>query len=708
MSLSLGFGLGLSRQGGGGAVAPLAVEDGYLVEAFDTPGDWAATNGSVTAGNGFKADGVELTATGTVASMVKSGLSFSVKDWDAFMVYAGITDPQRIDSFDLYLGTDDTFANAYKASWACRDVREPGPQWISAFMNGMTVVGSIKSIDEITAIKLVINSGTSGGAISLSDLCYGRRTKPQIVVQFDDNWAEQYSEAFSYMGGKGLKGTVFAIQNRVGTAGYTTLAQLQEMYAAGWDIGNHTLDHAGFNHSSSGDTDDVATAQQPTDDFTLDGGLASSGSVALTDPCYIVVTPATSNEVGKSVTITGTDENDDAQTDTVWLGGTRYVYTSVPFKTVTAASISEAAEGNIQIGISHTYQETYDSLKSCRDYLVSNGMPRAAKYVAFPYGETNPFVDQAMSALGLKTGRLAAGGEFSGLVMPTAFGLPNPFAFPGYIAPQQAASSEMIDVVAQAIATGASVHLCNHQIDATGSTTIAVKTADFEALIDYIAGKVTAGVCDAPTISEWFTAMPKASAPLPADIPAFVASKQLLRYPQDLSFATYWDGTNLVSAATGVTPPDGIASDEPIWIITDSGSGYNGIGQNVAVASGDTKTVHGYVLKDQDVSRFPEIRCEYTSVSGRNYRIDINTKTGEWAGRNNGASATVSIEDAGDWWHVIITVTNSTATILGFGIYAAIGDVIGAANSAATGSVTVCAWMVNDGATAQPYERRYT
>jgi hypothetical protein len=328
--------------------------------------------------------------------------------------------------------------------------------------------------------------------------------------------------------------------------------------------------------------------------------------------------------------------------------------------------------------------------------------------VAFPYGETNPFVDQAMTALGLKTGRLASGGEFSGLVMPTAFGCPNPFAFPGYIAPQQASSSEMIDVVAQAIACGGSIHLCNHQIDATGSTTIAVKTADFEALIDYVAGKVTAGVCDVPTISEWAMTMPRSSAPLPADIPAFVASKQLLRYPQNLAFATYWDGTNFVTAASGVTPPDGIAADEPVWIITDSGSGFSGIGQNVAVASGDTKTVHGYVLKDQDETRFPEIRCEYVGASGKNYRIDVNTKTGTWEGRNDGDGATVTIDDAGDWWRVIITVTNSTATALGFGIYPAIGTVLGAANGAATGSVTVCAWMVNDGDTAQPYERRYT
>ena len=33
----------------------------------------------------------------------------------------------------------------------------------------------------------------------------------------------------------------------VGMPGHMNLDQLKAVYKAGWDVGNHTIDHAGFN-----------------------------------------------------------------------------------------------------------------------------------------------------------------------------------------------------------------------------------------------------------------------------------------------------------------------------------------------------------------------------------------------------------------------------------------------------------------------------
>lgn len=65
-------------------------------------------------------------------------------------------------------------------------------------------------------------------------------TEARVLIQFDDALSTQYSEAFSYMKAQGLKGTIYAITGLLGTAGYMTSAQCQEIYAEGWDIGNHT------------------------------------------------------------------------------------------------------------------------------------------------------------------------------------------------------------------------------------------------------------------------------------------------------------------------------------------------------------------------------------------------------------------------------------------------------------------------------------
>jgi hypothetical protein len=43
---------------------------------------------------------------------------------------------------------------------------------------------------------------------------------------------------------KGLLGTLFVIPSLIDTAGRMTTAQVQEMAAAGWSLGNHTYDHA--------------------------------------------------------------------------------------------------------------------------------------------------------------------------------------------------------------------------------------------------------------------------------------------------------------------------------------------------------------------------------------------------------------------------------------------------------------------------------
>jgi len=45
----------------------------------------------------------------------------------------------------------------------------------------------------------------------------------------------------------GIPGTSYVVSDNIGDVGMLSVANIQEMYAAGWDIGNHTKDHAYFN-----------------------------------------------------------------------------------------------------------------------------------------------------------------------------------------------------------------------------------------------------------------------------------------------------------------------------------------------------------------------------------------------------------------------------------------------------------------------------
>lgn len=63
------------------------------------------------------------------------------------------------------------------------------------------------------------------------------------ILIFDDARTSVYTEAFAYMQPLGLVGTVYVVSSWVGTEGYCTWEQLQEMDAAGWSIANHTATH---------------------------------------------------------------------------------------------------------------------------------------------------------------------------------------------------------------------------------------------------------------------------------------------------------------------------------------------------------------------------------------------------------------------------------------------------------------------------------
>lgn len=61
---------------------------------------------------------------------------------------------------------------------------------------------------------------------------------------FDDGSPSSYAEGFAYMNSKGIVGTEYVATSFVGDGSHVTSAQLVEMNAAGWAIGNHTKTHA--------------------------------------------------------------------------------------------------------------------------------------------------------------------------------------------------------------------------------------------------------------------------------------------------------------------------------------------------------------------------------------------------------------------------------------------------------------------------------
>lgn len=84
---------------------------------------------------------------------------------------------------------------------------------------------------------------------------------PRIAITFDDGKESDYTVALPIMTAAGFPGTSYVISNKVGTPGFVTLAQLQEMYAAGWCVGNHTSDHNDLSVLEAGDLESITAGR---------------------------------------------------------------------------------------------------------------------------------------------------------------------------------------------------------------------------------------------------------------------------------------------------------------------------------------------------------------------------------------------------------------------------------------------------------------
>jgi hypothetical protein len=167
-------------------------------------------------------------------------------------------------------------------------------------------------------------------------------------------------------------------------------------------------------------------------------------------------------------------------------------------------------------------------------------------------------------------------------------------------------------------------------------------------------------------------------------------------YSEDFSFWTLTGtGTETGSQAT----PDGGGDG---WRLEDTDSGA---ATQWARASGALNAAAHvaslFVLKDADTSRFPslEISALTATISGGTFAVDINTSTGATATRL-GTPNFVRVDDAGDWWRLVIGFTVTVAGTVQPTFYPAVGTVIGTLSNAALGAATPWGMQVEEGGLA--------
>jgi peptidoglycan/xylan/chitin deacetylase (PgdA/CDA1 family) len=64
-----------------------------------------------------------------------------------------------------------------------------------------------------------------------------------VIITFDDANEDNYAVAFPIMKKYGFTGILYLPFDYIGTPGYLNVKEINEMIAAGWEIGSHTLTH---------------------------------------------------------------------------------------------------------------------------------------------------------------------------------------------------------------------------------------------------------------------------------------------------------------------------------------------------------------------------------------------------------------------------------------------------------------------------------
>lgn len=147
----------------------------------------------------------------------------------------------------------------------------------------LTVNGGEVFTDPIRNVMVRCDSNGSGDVtVNWDSVWFLGQHRPKHLWWFDDGFDGVYTIAYPYMLARGLKGNLAICRDLIGGANYMTLAQVQEIYASGWSVVNHTTNHTNLTT--------VSTAQELIDIITPNAEWLRS-TVGVTDGGHWFVPP---------------------------------------------------------------------------------------------------------------------------------------------------------------------------------------------------------------------------------------------------------------------------------------------------------------------------------------------------------------------------------------------------------------------------------
>jgi peptidoglycan/xylan/chitin deacetylase (PgdA/CDA1 family) len=350
---------------------------------------------------------------------------------------------------------------------------------LSIAKSAMGVVGAPNwaAIRRIEVRYQRYTAATTAGEMYLYGAWSHVSARPKVLLTFDDSLAGVQTEIVPRLTAAGMRATLYALPSKIGTAGYLTLAQLQTLYAAGWDIASHTNTHTRL--------------------AAIPATYSRVGTVAT---LTLASNVAHGKIVGNTITVAGADEADFNGTFTVASVPNTYTVTF----NVAGTSGDLNGQGFVYIvGFTPTSRVRAE-VGAAQEWLESKGFTRSARHFAYPYGQWDPDVVTVLrDEFGVLTARATASYNGSNYLQHTITGAWNPHVLPSYSIDQRTAATVLVRVD-DAISTNSTVILIGHDLAASAPSESQMLTSEFQILIDGLKTRRDAGQIDVVTISEWF------------------------------------------------------------------------------------------------------------------------------------------------------------------------------------------------------------
>lgn len=248
---------------------------GALLQDFETLGDF-----TVYAGSTLSADPAHVVTAANSLKILSPAASYGGASWtinqnfndsdkDIFRLWVYCHDAITI-TFYFHVSSVTNFMKYMQAYWP-NTFLKAGWNVLAFSRKQFTSVSGDSWANNMVRMRVSIYSASVEANVTIDSLYYDRSDIGSVIIDFDDNRKGVYTKAFPYMEARDLKANVYVNPSAAGYDDrFMTLAEMGELYDAGWCLCNHGWTHASFLDMTPAEL--IASIQQ-TDDWLHDNGF---------------------------------------------------------------------------------------------------------------------------------------------------------------------------------------------------------------------------------------------------------------------------------------------------------------------------------------------------------------------------------------------------------------------------------------------------